>query len=280
MLACYTWIRLSGHKRSSTRWSGDYHRLIRSNCTWTGWRGTSGHCTSPISHCHWPVLIGSIESLHPSSTLRRRIRKAELCFAVESMMVCQCQFGPLALFLPRISNQEISKYCVFIQQLVCHNNLNRSQMEQELKISPMPFGQARLPVQALFDFFPFRETQTQPYQVATFLQMFDSYLINKTERHEPYRTYLDRWLSPEMLTVKKNTQRNTTRSRWHSHRHKELKILAETCMASMKRLVCRYPLWQHINWQPVWIPGSQHVSTFSWCFLCYSLKIDFFDVNN
>lgn len=144
---------------------------------------------------------------------------------------------------------------------MCHNNLNRSQMEQELKISPMPFGQARLPVQALFDFFPFRETQTQQYQVPTFLQMFDSYFIHKTERHESYRIYLARWPSPGMQTVKKNNQRNTTRSRWHSHRHKELKILAETCMASMKRLVCRYPLWQHINWQPVWIPDSQHVST-------------------
>lgn len=77
-----------------------------------------------------------------------------------------------------------------------------------------------------------------------------------------------------MQTVKTDNQHNTTRSRWHSHRHKELKILAETCMASMKRLVCRYPWWQHINWQPVWIPGSQHVSTFSWCFLCYSLKIE------
>lgn len=96
---------------------------------------------------------------------------------------------------------------------MCHNNLNRSQMEQELKISPMPFGQARLPVQALFDFFPFRETQTQQYQVPTFLQMFDSYFIHKTERHESYRIYLARWPSPGMQTVKKNNQRNTTRSR-------------------------------------------------------------------
>ncbi len=55
---------------------------------------------------------------------------------------------------------------------MCNNSSNRSHMEQELKISPMPFGQARLPVQALFDFFPFRETQQ--YQAPTFLQIFDS----------------------------------------------------------------------------------------------------------
>ena len=44
------------HKRSSTRWNGDYHRLIRSNCTWTGWRVQEDTVTSPISH---ESLIGS-----------------------------------------------------------------------------------------------------------------------------------------------------------------------------------------------------------------------------
>ena len=95
--------------------------------------------------------------------------------------------------------------------------------------------------------------------------MSDSYFISKTERHELYRIYLAKWLSPTNATW-------LIRSRWHSHR--QIQRAENPCRnlhgfneAFMQiSLVATHKLAGGLN------PRLSTVSTFSWGFWeCYSL---------